>query len=574
MGYIVDYDALDQLGAVINTQTTAWLEAIARLEKAVETLSTTAYLRGKGADNAKEYIRSVYPSIFTALRTILSSHMTNYLLYKQAYQTGIDTDTHAVLIEEELTEAQTTLTRREEEADEIESTIRNSMQQVMDILSTAIPNYDAARENSQNLTRSITLLDQDIISVEDAHSTGDFGESGAVIVALNNFLTELLGKSRNYKQIFSGNDLATNQNYAALYHTTIAVIEDMQNKEENISQAIEQEQARAEILQREFEEAAAKQRKEEGIWKAFIGALTIVGGAAIIVATCGAATPIVVAGGVAGGSAIIYGAANEFEGVQDACYGAMGDIYTPAWNPIRDTVFQGNQDLYDAWGMTNVLVGGFVVAPLGVAYTSSAAAGSSFARAAVTEFGKQAVSAGAGYLSGEAGRYIGTEIFDENIGRYIGFGFAMLGGHAAYKGLSALDQNLNISGRFPEQKIVVEQKVDSQELNDATNNPQKPKQVHHYATNKSQKYTEAFKKIAEKYGLDLDDSWNKELLPHQGRHPNEYHEFVLDEMVQIDSIAQGNKDIFLELFEQNVKSIIRGNPEMLYKHYWISGGSN
>ena len=124
--------------------------------------------------------------------------------------------------------------------------------------------------------------------------------------------------------------MATNQNYAALYHTTIAVIEDMQNKEENISQAIEQEQARAEILQREFEEAAAKQRKEEGIWKAFIGALTIVGGAAIIVATCSAATPIVVAGGVTGGSAIIYGAANEFEGVQDACYGAMGDIYTPA----------------------------------------------------------------------------------------------------------------------------------------------------------------------------------------------------------------------------------------------------
>ena len=172
--------------------------------------------------------------------------------------------------------------------------------------------------------------------------------------------------------------------------------------------------------------------------------------------------------------------------------------------------------------MTNVLVGGFVVAPLGVAYTSSAAAGSSFARAAVTELGKQAVSAGAGYLSGEAGRYIGTEIFDENIGRYIGFGFAMLGGHAAYKGLSALDQNLNISGRFPEQKIVVEQKVDSQELNDATNNPQKPKQVHHYATNKSQKYTEAFKKIAEKYGLDLDDLWWSPCQDHSLRKMREH----------------------------------------------------
>lgn len=30
--------------------------------------------------------------------------------------------------------------------------------------------------------------------------------------------------------------------------------------------------------------------------------------------------------------------------------------------------------------------------------------------------------------------------------------------------------------------------------------------------------------IANRYGLDLDDAWNKDLLPHQGRHPNAYHE--------------------------------------------------
>jgi len=34
------------------------------------------------------------------------------------------------------------------------------------------------------------------------------------------------------------------------------------------------------------------------------------------------------------------------------------------------------------------------------------------------------------------------------------------------------------------------------------------------------------KKVADQYGLDLGDAWNKELMPHQGRHPNAYHDFV------------------------------------------------
>ena len=96
----------------------------------------------------------------------------------------------------------------------------------------------------------------------------------------------------------------------------------------------------------------------------------------------------------------------------------------------------------------------------------------------------------------------------------------------------------------------------------------KPNQVHHYATDKSKTYTQAFKNITDKYGLDLDADWNKDLLPHQGRHPNAYHDFVLDEMRNIDNIANGNKDIFLDLYESEIKSIIRDNPDMLYSKYW------
>ena len=96
----------------------------------------------------------------------------------------------------------------------------------------------------------------------------------------------------------------------------------------------------------------------------------------------------------------------------------------------------------------------------------------------------------------------------------------------------------------------------------------KVNQVHHFATDKNKKYTQAFQDITDKYGLNLDDDWNKALLPHQGRHPNAYHDFILDEMKNIDNIANGNKDIFLDLYESEIKSIIRDNPDMLYSSYW------
>ena len=95
----------------------------------------------------------------------------------------------------------------------------------------------------------------------------------------------------------------------------------------------------------------------------------------------------------------------------------------------------------------------------------------------------------------------------------------------------------------------------------------KPNQVHHYATDKSKTYTPQLEEITNKYGLELDDAWNKDLLPHQGRHPNAYHEYILDSMKQFDDIAQGDKDIFNQLFD-NLKNNVKSNPDMLYKSYW------
>ncbi|WP_297422736.1 AHH domain-containing protein [Clostridium sp.] len=111
--------------------------------------------------------------------------------------------------------------------------------------------------------------------------------------------------------------------------------------------------------------------------------------------------------------------------------------------------------------------------------------------------------------------------------------------------------------------------VASKGLEDYINlaNKNKPNQEHHFLTNKSKKYTQQFEKIAKKYKLDLDDAWNKELMPHQGRHPYAYHEYVLREIIKYDNIARGDKAKFLKLYEQ-LKNKIMNNPDMLTKDYW------
>ena len=71
------------------------------------------------------------------------------------------------------------------------------------------------------------------------------------------------------------------------------------------------------------------------------GAVLIATGAACIVLTGGAATPIVADVAVAAGSGTaVFGAADAIEGAQDIYYGSTGDIDSTAVNGKRMTCFR------------------------------------------------------------------------------------------------------------------------------------------------------------------------------------------------------------------------------------------
>ena len=87
---------------------------------------------------------------------------------------------------------------------------------------------------------------------------------------------------------------------------------------------------------------------------------------------------------------------------------------------------------------------------------------------------------------------------------------------------------------------------------------------HHFLSNKNKKYTPQFEAITNKYGLDLNKSWNiRPLTGHRGRHTNAYHEYMLDQIRSIDAIANGDKAQFLSSFNKII-DLISNNPAMAY----------
>ena len=136
----------------------------------------------------------------------------------------------------------------------------------------------------------------------------------------------------------------------------------------------------------------AEKRKTQVIWRTVGGAVLIATGAACIVLTGGAATPIVADVAVAVGSGTaVFGAADAIEGTQDIYYGSTGDIDSTAVNGIKDDLFQGNEDAYYLTENAFAFAASAMI-PIGQAST----AGNLTFKSTATIVAKEGISMGAG----------------------------------------------------------------------------------------------------------------------------------------------------------------------------------
>jgi len=389
MGYQnfkISYSSMDQFYSVACTAINNWMEEINSLATAYTKMIELESFQATGAESAKAYLQEVHGVLLYSLQQVLTSYQTELLLYKKGYY-DIDSNIYATIPEEIVLNVKNKLSNEATTLDTIAQSVESSISSVSDIVFVGIPTkyllqatLDGLKENLNNYKTSVEQYETD---------QGNTYQTvlQEALDALQLTVSDYLYNGTNIASYQSGS-ISGNTYMLDLYEKVQKCSDQVESKREEIEEAVKFQTEVYEQMQADYE-AACEARKDEGTANLIMGGVAVFVGAAAIICTAGMATPVVVTAAVAGGSTVVYGASNMAEGAQDLYYGSIGDLDSVAINPIRDTVFAGNQKLYDAWGSLNMTVAGLCV-PVGQAVNGVAGSGTTvLAKTAIKTVGKE-----------------------------------------------------------------------------------------------------------------------------------------------------------------------------------------
>ena len=386
MSYNIKFDDITSVQVETQKTMNAWGESMSSLNKAMNDFIKNQNLQGQAISSMRTYLVEVHGTLLQTLANLMNDYSTNLLLYKDGYY-QIDSFLHTKLPGKEFTRLHSDLKgSRDKLKPEIEL-LKTTKSDISDLVSYEGTSHTSTIMNYNFLMNQIKNLDTSITQYESSHSSQDLSAFKELLAATKALIAEHSGKSRNVGTYQSGDfgKLKSVQRFAIAYDQAA---KQMESRVERVKAAQERDKVR-------FEALAAEDRAKKGWIDLGIGVFTAVIGIVAIVSTMGAATPLVVAGGVVGFGTSVYGLSNAEEGIHNIQLGNAGDIQTKAKNPIRDTVFMGNDKLYHEVGNVFVTASAIMI-PIGK--TQSVVQG-------LTEF---AIGEAGAYTAGQAA-YYGTK---------------------------------------------------------------------------------------------------------------------------------------------------------------------
>ncbi len=369
--YVIKYSAMDQLYLLICNRISEWYNELSGWSEEYTRLVDMENFQGTSAESAKAYLQEVHGLMLCFIQQTLQVFQSRYLLYKTGYYT-IDGNIYANLPQEALQDVEKKLSDESAKLQSISDSIGSSVSSVSDIIYLRNPSIFNLKDTMDGLKRKIDEFDLEIEDYESTELAAAQGEMQGLIDSLQTAIQGYLSNGTNIASYQPGS-IAGNTDILDLYQRVLAGSEYVEaHKDEIELAAVRQEEAFAQ-MQADYE-AACEAREAEGQAKMIQGGVGIVIGTLAIVGSAGRATPSVITAGSSGGSAIAYGASTSIEGAQDWYLGSIGDLETASVNPIRDTVFAGNQELYELWGSLSMTVAGMCI-PVGQAINGVAGMG-------------------------------------------------------------------------------------------------------------------------------------------------------------------------------------------------------
>ena len=357
------------------------IENIDNCIEKINMFTENAVFTGKTGDAVKSYLGEAHITILSGIKVTAQTLLDNMAAYKAGYR-AIDSSTNFKLDEEAIQEFRKKLASNYEDTDEYTDKIRSALSEVSDISDVGMPDINGVFDIHEQMDSDLIKLVSNVNSYERENVVRLENSVELLLENLQSCLSKI-GLSQCAIESYETGSFITGKDAGTL-NTGIKIFGDLHEKNK---------EAYDEIYETEQKiKDEAEKRKTQGIWRTVGGAVLIATGAACIVLTGGAATPIVADVAVAVGSGTaVFGAADAIEGTQDIYYGSTGDIDSTAVNGIKDDLFQGNEDAYYLTENAFAFAASAMI-PIGRAST----AGNLTFKSTATIVAKEGISMGAG----------------------------------------------------------------------------------------------------------------------------------------------------------------------------------
>ena len=341
-----------------------WGNALEELQKSIALLANQSELQGEAMTSAKSYMTEVHGTFIQTLMRLMNEYTASFLLYKDGYY-QIDTHNHAELPEDVYKGLYSDLGKSKQRFEQQLEQLTTAKLRVAGLVNYQGTSHTKTKFTYEKLMKDIKHLDESITQYEEMHARQDLQAFKELLAATKSLLAEHSSRDRSMGSYQSGafGKLPSVQRFMVAYEQVAAQLNDRMGI---IQAALERDQVRMEALY-------AEERTKQGLMNLVFGILTVVAGVSALVMSGGTALPIVAPMlKIAGVGMYLLGSSNSFEGVQNIILGSIGDGKTVAFNPIRDTIFFGNAELYNHVGQVFTLTTGVLIP---IAQTQSIAQG-------------------------------------------------------------------------------------------------------------------------------------------------------------------------------------------------------
>lgn len=357
MGYHVKIEELLEVQSQMLNQLSEWGTQLETVYQALETIVVTPCIQGETGKSIQNYIQEVHIPVIGSLQQLLTEFQVRLSVYAEGYY-GIDSSYEAEIPQEILEEQQQVLENGREDFENLREEINSVISSVSDIVSVVQPSGLSLVLSYQLLESRVKTLNSDIGDYEETHQN-DTQNMDSMMESIRSILIARTGSSAISVTNYQAGSIAMLPSYQRLQMGYEA-------SGNFVAQNIAQYEAAMKKFEDKMNDKLADDRKAEGLKQFLAGIVSVTVGTALIFATAGAATPIVLSAAVVGGTSTLYGLSNATEGMNNISLGFSGDGFTVAENPIRDTLFAGNPNLYYTIGNASTMISAMALPMSGI----------------------------------------------------------------------------------------------------------------------------------------------------------------------------------------------------------------